>query len=199
MSRAPIAFALLAAGASTRFGAPDKLMAPLGGQPLIARAGRRLQARDGIERLAVVAPQAPARRSWLASAGWQLIENPHAAHGQGTSVARAARAARERGARALLIALADMPFVSDTTLERLIAAIETHEAAMCQGPEGLMPPAIFSAGLFNRLEALGGDRGARTLFDQADSLCRIELAPGEARDIDTPGDLAALEKEAAHA
>lgn len=199
MSKGVIVFALLAAGRSLRFGAGDKLVAPFRGAPLVAQAGARLEGRDGVQRLAIVASGADEPANWLADAGWQLVENPRAAEGQGTSVACAARAARELGARALLVALADMPFVREDTLDRLIAAAATHEAAMCRGPDTLLPPAIFRADLFDRLEALTGDRGARAVFVSLADTCEIPITAREALDIDTPADLAALDKDAAHA
>ena len=199
MSHAPIVFALLAAGASRRFGGADKLMATLGDAPLIARAGGLLAGRPGIVRVAIVPPGPGTRRAWLEAAGWQLQENPDAAAGQGTSVACAARAATGLKARALLIALADMPCVREATLDRLIAAMDDHEAAMCRGPEALQPPAIFGARAFGRLQALSGDRGARGVFDALGQTREIPLAAHEALDIDTPAELAAIEKDAAHA
>lgn len=199
MSKGVIVFALLAAGRSLRFGAGDKLVAPFRADPLIAQAGSRLENRDGVQRLAIVAPGAHAPANWLAGAGWKLVENPRAAEGQGTSVACAARAARDLGARGLLVALGDMPFVREDTLERLIVAADTYQAAMCRGPDTLLPPAIFRASLFDRLEALTGDKGARVVFASLADTCEIPITAREALDIDTPADLAALDKDAAHA
>jgi molybdenum cofactor cytidylyltransferase len=199
MTQGPIALALLAAGASRRFGVADKLMAPFLGAPLLARPARRLQGREGVCRLAVVAPGEDARADLLTRSGWQVVENPHATSGQGSSVACATQAAKSMGARALLICLADMPMVSDTTLECLIASIDACDGAMCRGPQGLLPPAIFASQVFERLQVLEGDRGARAVFGRLGRTCEIALCAIQARDVDTPEDLAILEKEAVDA
>ena len=90
------------------------------------------------------------------------------------------------GARAVIIALADMPLVTAAHIEALAAGFDGNLIASRVGGRK-MPPAIFAASHFAALTALGGDRGAGGLLADAPSL---PLSPDEALDIDFAEDLA---------
>ena len=186
-----IAAVLLAAGRSTRFGADDKIAAPLGGVPLGLHAARTLAGLPFAARF-VVTGTAP-----LDWPGFTTVTNPHPDAGLARSIAIGIAAARGAGIAAgigagpgpgaVLIALADMPFVSAAHLMRLIDCYHgpASLAASFDG-ERRMPPALFGADWFAELEALSGDKGARALLDRAQA---VEAAPGELLDIDRPEDL----------
>ena len=90
-------------------------------------------------------------------------------------------------AQALLIALADMPFVHAAHVEALIAADTDNVVASFDGNQP-MPPAIFPRGRWPDLLATAGDAGARHILASAEKL----TAPaGTLCDIDTADDLAA--------
>src|SRR5690606_372676 len=102
-----LAVALLAAGGSTRFGVADKLAANLGGRPLIGWAAAAGRALPADHHLLIASAGAPFDAAAL---GYRLIVNPRPEQGMAHSLHLAAQAAREAGAQALLILLADMPF-----------------------------------------------------------------------------------------
>ena len=108
---------------------------------------------------------------------------------QARSVAQGVAAARAGGARAVLIALADMPFVPADHILALVAAFDGDRIGTTA--DGVtMPPAIFGAAHFTALTALTGDRGgAMRLADAA----KLALDPALAIDIDRPEDMARAE------
>lgn len=186
-----IAVALLAAGQSERFGDADKLAAPLGHQPLIewaAQAGHALPARWHF----LVAGPAPAYDG--RSLGYRLLTNGRPQQGLGASLKIAAEAAGEAGAKALIILLADMPFVGEAHLIRLAASFRADDGRpiFSRVREGAaQPPALFPAAYFPKLQSVEGDKGARAFAGDA---IFVEADARQLMDIDTPDDLALARK-----
>lgn len=187
---ARVAAVMLAAGAARRFGG-GKLDAAIDGEAVGARAWRCLEGPDWALRRLIVAPSPPDFAADL-----PIMVNPDAAQGFATSLALAARAAWDSGVDALLVTLADMPFLTAGSIAALLAA---HDGADPEAvtasihPDGLPgPPAVFGRGWFARLAGLSGDRGARPLLAAAgDRLVTVAIPAGELADIDTPADLRA--------
>ena len=176
---------LLAAGASRRFGPKDKLLSPLRGRPLIAHAAEAMRRAALDRRIAVIAN--PDLAPHLA--GFEIVAV--APGGQSDSL-RAGLAAAGRP-DLLLIALADMPFVSARHLDRVVAAASDTmpSASRDRGPP--MPPACFPAAWLPRLAALKGDRGAGPMIGDLPPAAVIEAA-GQLADIDTVNDLARIRR-----
>lgn len=178
-----IAAVLLAAGRSTRFGAENKLLAPMDGIPLGLHAANML-ARLPVDRRIVVTGAAV-----LEWPGFTPIENDRPETGMAHSIALGVAAARRGRADAVLIALADMPFVSEAHYRRLLACHRGpgSRAASSDGSRPT-PPALFGADWFDTLEQLSGDQGARALLGHAEL---VAADPRELVDIDRPSDLPA--------
>ncbi len=181
--------ALLAAGQSRRFGDQDKLAAWLGRNMLGLHAAKSGAGLPFAHKLVIGSPDHRCAKQWR-ELGYQIIANEDAARGQATSVRLAAAQAIDRGAAALCIMLADMPFVTRGHLGKLIEAFEqsgrTSTVASSRGGQ-VMPPAIFPSGGLKRLMELEGDAGARRLLTDA------RLVAGDEHmlmDIDTEEDLA---------
>ena len=98
--------AILAAGSARRFGG-GKLEADCGGRPLGQWALEAARTLDPAALGVVVGDAAP-----HSVHGAEIVRNPYALHGLGTSASAAARWAIDREADALLVMLADMPLVS---------------------------------------------------------------------------------------
>lgn len=191
---------LLAAGRGTRFdpsGQTLKLLAPA---PLGPHAGAEVavaaarQLRSAVPRvLAVVRPPAaPAQQrlhDLLAAAGCELVINPHADQGIGTSIAAGVAASARAGG--WLVALADMPSIDTATVASVRAALDggaTSAAPWHRGQRG--HPVGFAAPLRDALLALQGDTGARAVL-QSHPPQRIDVDdPGCLLDLDTPADFA---------
>lgn len=194
---------LLAAGRGSRFdatGAASKLLAPspasannTAGLPIAIAAARTLH--EQLPRvIAVVRPaDSPVQHTLhalLRDAGCELVINPRADEGVGTSIAAGVAAAPE--AAGWLVALADMPAIAPATVAAVRDALMAgapiaapHHAGRRGHPVG------FAAGLRAELLALAGDEGARSvLLRHAPRLIDVEDA-GCLLDLDTPADFAA--------
>ena len=185
MEAKQVAIIILAAGHARRFGS-DKLMADLDGAPLGIRAARNLAGIDAAAHFAVCQPGA-AIAPHYADLGYDIVENSNADLGLSASLHLAVGAAATTKAQALLIVLADMPFLVASHIDALIAACGHDIIASVDGGQ-LMPPAIFPRPTWPLLLDTKGDAGARIILSKARNLA----APiGSLRDIDTPDDLAA--------
>lgn len=183
MAEAPLV-AVLAAGRATRFGG-GKLEAPCAGKPLGRWAMEAIEA-AGLGQGFVVT--GPAGVSF--APGWHALVNPAPDHGLSASLAIAARAARYSHADALMVVLADMPLVTADYLRSLTAAPAPAATRHLDGRPGA--PALLNRPLIEQAAALTGDRGAGPLLSNANLL---DPPSGMLRDVDTPADLAEVERQ----
>lgn len=176
-----VAAVLLAAGASTRFGSHDKLAASLGGLALGAHTARTLRPLPLAMHFVVTG------HSTLARDGFERVPNDQPEEGMGRSIARGVGAAHRAGAKAVLIALADMPLVSSRYFERVLRSYDGPSTLVAPS-DGIqrMPPALFGTDWYETLENLSEDRGARELLGQAKL---VQAATGELIDVDGPDNL----------
>lgn len=180
---------LLAAGSARRFGAP-KLLQPLhDGVPLGVAAAHKLQ--QVLPRVvAVVRPGDDKLRRAFDKIGLQVVENPDAANGMGTSLVAGVRATPD--APGWIIALADMPWVQAATITALAKRLQRGAsivAPVYQGQRG--HPVGFSARWFRELSCLSGDQGARDLLSRySDEVLLVDCEDyGVLEDVDHPADL----------
>lgn len=183
---------LLAAGASARMGGRDKLLEPVGGQPLI-RDRARAALLTGAPVLATLPPRKAAPDRWAALAGLTLhlmaVSRPERGLSASLAAGIAALPADSPGA---LVMLADMPEITQSDLAALLDGWDgatLRRAASADGQPG--NPVLFPAASFGALRALSGDRGARDLLANTDGVELIPLPAHHAlTDIDTPEDWA---------
>lgn len=189
--------AILAAGASTRMGTPKQLL-EIGGQPLLIRAVEAALASAAWPVVVVLGAQAEKIRPILAPFPVLVTENPAWSEGMAASIRAGVTTLQQFSRRldAALIALCDQPAFSAATIAQLVAAQRTSGrsivAARYAGRHGA--PALFLREHFPTLTALTGEEGARALLnDQPDLVTSVEL-PELALDLDTPADVAAIQK-----
>lgn len=178
--------ALLAAGRSQRFGDTDKLAADFLGRPLALHVVTALESVPFMRRVAIVSGTSLD----FTAHGYGVIDNPAPERGLSGSVRLAVEAARQAGAAAMLIALADMPRVTAAHIFRLLEPADAAHAVVASS-DGVRPcpPALFAAGQFGALAHAEGDEGGRALIRAG---FHVVTSPDELIDIDTPEDLAAL-------
>jgi molybdenum cofactor cytidylyltransferase len=178
---------LLAAGRSRRFGGEtSKLAQDLGGLPLGLHAAVALAALPFCGRVAVTGDAAVD----YAAHGFDGVRNDCRDEGMGTSVQVGVARARDLGAGAVLIVLADMPRITAAHVRRLFDASHDEDSVVASSDGvSVSPPALFGRGQFARLLALTGDAGARDLLRGG---THVVAAPGELTDVDTPGELERL-------
>lgn len=180
---------LLAAGASTRFGA-NKLLHPLpDGRPIALASALTLQAALP-HMLAVVRPDNEALLRLLAEHGIATMFATRAAEGMGASLAQGIAATAQ--ARGWLVALADMPYVKTETIAGIAEALRSGAAIVAPAYRGQRGhPVGFAAHFGARLKELTGDEGARGILrEHASEIVQIECEdPGVLADIDYASDL----------
>ena len=199
-----VAAIVLAAGKSERFRAAggaeiSKLVASLRGEPLVRVAARAALGSRARPLIIVTGHAREAVEAALADLPLDFAHNPAFATGLASSlkVGIAALPANVAGA---LILLGDMPAVTPTVIERLLAAFEARPDALAVVPvtggrRG--NPVLVARALFAGVSELTGDEGARRLLRESDPKRMVEVAmEGEAAalDVDTPEDLAAARK-----
>ncbi len=188
----PVVGVLLAAGDSTRFGEPNKLLADVEGEPMVRRAAQSL-VESRLERVvAVLGHEADRVAEALDGLALETVENPDYGAGQATSLEVGTRAAREAGAAAACYALGDMPWVDPASVDALVDAYLADAgdplAAAFEGRRG--NPTLFDARHFAALEDVDGDVGGREILLREDRARLVETGdPGVLRDVDEPDDL----------
>lgn len=185
----PRVAALLAAGAGTRFVGPiHKLQATLHGRPVWEWSLRRVEA-AGFDHVVVVTGAVDLVLPDDARMTTTVRHNPDWAAGQSASLRVAAATARELGADAVTIGLADQPFVTSEAWRAVAEAPEGCRIVLAEydgrpGPH----PVRLSAEVWPLLPD-EGDQGARHLFGlHPEWVCRVPCT-GSVDDIDTVEDL----------
>ncbi|UYY57832.1 nucleotidyltransferase family protein [Sphingomonas sp. S2-65] len=180
------ALLLLAAGRSQRFGTLDKLAMPYLGKPLALHAVTALMDLPFLMRVAVVA----GTKVDFTAFGYKAVHNSAPDLGQSQSLSHGVAVARNAGADAVLVVLADMPLVSAGHVRRLFATAAGTDAivASSDGTKS-SPPALFGQGWFEVLMDLKGDQGARDLVRRGR---QVVTSSTELVDVDTPEDLERL-------
>ncbi len=195
-ARPRITALVLAAGASRRMRGRDKLMEPVAGVPVLRRVVDAAVASRVDRVLAVLPPDAEARRAALAESGAEIIVAEDAAEGMAASLGAGVRALGAE-ADAVVVLLADMPETDAEGIDRLIAAFDPEErreicrAVAADGTPG--HPVLFGRRFFEALAGLEGDRGARDVVAASpDFIADVAMAGrGPLVDLDTPEDWAA--------
>lgn len=183
---------LLAAGRSTRFGNANKLLQPLGGQPLILHAAKVLGALGCVRMIAVVPPDEPRLGELLAPLGFELLVNPAPGPEQHESLRLALMEVLTGPATAALVCLADMPFVTTGHLQRLLVHVRQYEGAVSTGATWRTPPVVFTRSLISRLAMVSSPRALRDIIQGSD-IAPLACDDAELRDLDTVADFEALD------
>jgi molybdenum cofactor cytidylyltransferase len=185
---------VLAAGGGSRFGG-GKLLAKLGGRPIIEAVLDNLREAPVDEIVAVVGADAERLREVCERYGVRTVANEGWERGQSTSVLAGLRAS---GGRAAVVLLGDQPFVGAEAVARLVAAFaEGAKVAVATYGGKRRNPVLFSREIWPLLEAeLAGDEGARSVLRRHPELV-VEVpceGVGDAVDVDTREDLRRLEE-----
>jgi molybdenum cofactor cytidylyltransferase len=179
---------LLAAGRSSRMGGPNKLMALFDGRPLVRRTAERVLASGVAGTVAVTGHQAERVQDALAGLGLRVVHNAEFAEGLSSSL-KAGIAALPEDAAGALVVLGDMPGVSSSDLDRLVAAFRKAGGravvrATYNGKRG--NPVLLPRALFAEIAALHGDTGARHLVESEElDVVDVEIGAAAAVDVDT--------------
>ncbi|MBD2073568.1 nucleotidyltransferase family protein [Phormidium sp. FACHB-592] len=193
-----IGLMILAAGASTRMGAPKQLL-PFQGRSLL-----RYMAEEAIASCcdpAVVVLGSHAERMTLEVDGLALhvVENSQWADGMGTSIAAGITALTtiDQHLNAVIIVLCDQPFVSAPLLDQLVESYRATQRSIIASAyaDTIGVPALFDRSLFTELRRMNANVGARHLIKQhAEKVFQVSFPKG-AIDLDTPAQYQQLLKD----
>ncbi len=129
--------------------------------------------------------------------GAKIIPNPDSSEGISSSI-RVGLGAIDRNSEAALFGLADKPFVSVATINRIIASYQTSRIGIvipvCRGRRG--NPVLFAREFFDELGTLSGDVGGKAVIRKhAESIREVEVDDdGILVDIDTRADFERAKK-----
>jgi molybdenum cofactor cytidylyltransferase len=194
-----IAALVLAAGRSSRMGGANKLLAEIGGRPLVRIAVEEALASQARPVIVVTGHQRERVEAALAGLPVDFVHNPYFADGLGTSL-KTGIAALPAQSDGVIVCLGDMPQVDAAMIDRLIGAIDPAKGALIAMPtiEGQRGnPVVWSRRFFPDLMAVEGDVGARYLIGRyTEAVAEVPLSGKAAlTDVDTPEVFEAVKAE----
>ena len=197
-----IAGVVLAAGRSIRMGGPNKLLAEIGGKPLVRHVVDAVLASRAQPVVVVTGHQRDKVEAALAGLPVKFVHNPHFADGLGTSLKAgiAALGGLPAEVDGAIVCLGDMPQVDAALINRLIGAFDPDHGALVVVPtiDGKRGnPVVWSRRFFPDLMAVEGDVGARYLIGRyTEAVAEVPLTGTAAlTDVDTPEALEAVKAE----
>jgi molybdenum cofactor cytidylyltransferase len=194
-----VAAVILAAGRSTRMGGPNKLLADIGGRPLVRIAAEEALASRARPVIVVTGHQRDAVEAALAGLKVERVHNPDFADGLSTSL-KAGLAALPGEVDGAVILLGDMPQVRASLIDRLVGAFDPERGALVVVPtiDGKRGnPVVWARRFFPELMTLEGDIGARHVIGRyAEAVTEVPLTDQAVLiDVDTPEALSKVRAE----
>jgi molybdenum cofactor cytidylyltransferase len=193
--RPRVAAVMLAAGSSTRLGR-NKLLLELGGETVVRRAVRAALD-SGVDRVVVVlGHQADLVRRQLDGLACEVVVNPDHERGVGTSLHAGIRAVGE--ADAVVVLLADMPFVSGAMIRGVVERHVATGARLVLSHYGDVqaPPTLYARALWAEVLAEPDERcGKRIARRHAAEAAIVPWPQAALRDIDVAADYEGVRAE----
>jgi molybdenum cofactor cytidylyltransferase len=193
-----VAAIVLAAGRSTRMGGPNKLLADLGGRPMVRIVVEQVLASRARPVIVITGHQRDRVEAALSGLAVTFVDNPNFADGLSTSL-KAGVAALPADVDGTIVCLGDMPHVDADLIDRLIAAFDPERGALVvvptiAGKRG--NPVVWSRRFFADLASLDGDVGARHLIvGYQEAVVEVPADKAALVDVDTPDALDAVKAE----
>jgi molybdenum cofactor cytidylyltransferase len=194
-----VAALVLAAGRSSRMRGPNKLLADIGGRPLVRIATEQVLGSRARPVIVITGHQREQVEAALAGLPVEFVHNAKFADGLGTSL-KAGIAALPGQVDGVIVCLGDMPQVDSAMIDRLVGALSPDKAALIAVPtiDGQRGnPVVWSRRFFPELMAVEGDIGARYLISRyAEAVVEVPLTGTAApTDVDPPEALEAVRAE----
>ena len=192
MIRAPLTILIPAAGASSRMRGADKLLEPVGLQPMLRH--QVVLARAVCSTVYVtLRPEDAARRAVVADLDVTILAILDAATGMAASIRAGAAAAKSGG---LMILPADMPDLTSADLQVLIDIFDQLPTRIIRATahdDTPGHPVIFPADCLTDLSMITGDVGARAVLQAHQARITLIALPDQhaTTDLDSPEDWAA--------
>jgi len=179
---------VLAAGAGSRFAGPDHKLRTLMGEHTIAAISIAvaIDSRIGPVHVITGAAELELERDPRLRDHVTTVHNPDWQQGQATSLQAAVREARRVGAQAIVVGLADQPFVTSQAWRRVAESTSPIAVATYDGAP--RNPVRLHRSIWHLLPTTG-DSGARGVARVRPDLVEQIPCPGSPADIDTLEDL----------
>ena len=182
---------LLAAGGSSRLGRPKQLL-QFHGKTLLRRAAETLADSVCDPIIIVLGAEIDGSKSEIADLRLHVVVNDDWQAGMSSSIKAGLKGLLniEPNLAAVVITLCDQPYVIANQIGLFTTEFHNTRADIIAAKYGETTgvPALFSHEMFDKLLCLEGDKGARELIRNTNSLVTIKLGEG-AFDIDTLRDL----------
>jgi molybdenum cofactor cytidylyltransferase len=188
-----VAAIVLAAGSSRRMGGSNKLLQPVEGIPMLRRVVNAALASRCTSLRVVTGAAADAVQACLAGLDVQFVNNPEHETGMASSL-RCGLDALPPDVDAVVVLLADMPWIDGGHIDCLLAAFDPRQpkivAPVRDGRRG--NPILWPREFFAEMAAVRGDVGARELLLRHASQIEAVIFDDDAifADVDTPEALA---------
>ena len=194
-----VAAVVLAAGRSTRMGAVNKMLAEIGGKPLVRIAVEQALASRAKPVIVVTGHERDKVEQALEGLDVRFVHNAVYADGLAGSVKTGIGAVPPESDGAI-VCLGDMPQVDSALIDKLVAAFDPERGALIVVPsiDGRRGnPVVWSRRFFNDLMAISGDIGARHLIGQyTEAVTEVPVAGDAAlTDVDTPESFSSVKAE----
>ncbi|MGL4324451.1 MAG: nucleotidyltransferase family protein [Beijerinckiaceae bacterium] len=188
---------VLAAGRSSRMGDQNKLLLPLGGQPIIRRTVMNAMASQARPVIVITGHQQEAVAAVLSDLPVTVIFNSLFETGMSSSLAAGLRALPPEASHGMIL-LGDMPLISSAMINAVLdlAVAKPQAAAIVPVHQGAWAhPVILHRTLFSDVMALDGDHGARAILKGRRDVQHITADdPGSIMDADTPDAYRAMQR-----
>ena len=189
---------LLAAGLSSRFGRPKQL-AELEGEALVRRAVWTLERSPVNEVIVVVGHRAADVVGAFGRTRAKIVYNERYKLGPGSSL-KAGLSALSGESRALLVCLADQPFVTPRLIGTIVSRhVKTGADVVASFSDGhVSPPVIFSWRLYGEIANIPDGTGAKAIIENHPGFEKVGVKRGTLLDVDTEEDLEKARKTLSH-
>ncbi len=196
MTKSRVAAVVLAAGMSKRMGPTNKLLVDIGGETMVKRVVNAVLASQVDSVVVVTGHEHERVESALEGLDVSLVHNPGFEEGLASTLRRGV-ASLPVSVEAAMIVLGDMPKITHTHIDRLLAAYadsQSHDIYVPTYTGRRGNPVLFSRRYFAELASITGDVGGRDLLQTYVARLREVEMDDDAvlMDIDEPGALASL-------
>ena len=191
-----VAGVVLAAGSSTRMGR-NKLFFKLDGETLLRRVVRRAIDAGLDPAIVVVGHEAERARTELEGLSCTPVDNPDHAQGINRSLRTGISHVPEH-ARAAVVMLADMPFVTSDMVAALVARYRESTAPLVISAYGDVnaPPMLYDRALFPELRQMAGEGcGRQVVRRHRHEAVAVSWPTAALQDIDVPEDYERIKAE----
>jgi len=173
----------------------NKLLLEVEGQPLVRRSAQ-VALRAGLDPVVVVTGHdAKAVSAVLVDLPCRVAFNPKYEAGLHASVAVGAVCVASKPVTAVVVVLADMPFVTASMVREVVARHRATKAAVVvsrygDGPSA--PPVLFDRRLFGELAAMESGGGRAIIERHREDVAEVVWPSEAAQDVDCPDDYASV-------